>query len=42
MNALAIVTLIIFTACLWWIEAEQKDWERKHYDPRLALERNDD
>lgn len=31
MTALAIVTLIIITACLWWIEAEQAEYERKHY-----------
>ena len=34
MIALAIFTLVAVSACVYWINAEQADWERKHYDPR--------
>ena len=39
MTALAIITLILFTACLYWIEAEQADYDRAHYDPRKEIRR---
>lgn len=38
MTALAILTLVIFTACVYWIEAEQADWDRKHYEPRTRTD----
>jgi len=31
---LAIVTLVILAAALCWIEAEQAEYDRKHYDPK--------
>ena len=34
MTILAIATLIILAICLYWINREQADYERAHYDPR--------
>ena len=34
MTTLAILTLIVFAACLYWINREQADYERAHYDPQ--------
>lgn len=34
MYILAIVTLVILAAALYWIEAEQAEYDRKHYDPK--------
>jgi len=34
MYILAIATLVIFAAALYWIKAEQDEYDRKHYDPK--------
>ena len=34
MTTLAILTMILLAAFLYWINREQADYERAHYDPR--------
>ena len=34
MTALLTVTLIIALGCIYWINCEQADYDRAHYDPR--------
>ena len=34
MTALAILTMILLAAFLYWINREQVDYDRAHYDPR--------
>ena len=34
MTTLAILTMILLAAFLYWINAEQDDYDRAHYDPR--------
>jgi hypothetical protein len=34
MEALAIITIVLLAAFLYWINREQADYERAHYDPQ--------